>query len=388
MYSTTLALLATLTATASSVSLPPPSGPYGVGYTQHVFFHVTPNDPTPGSGNELLASIYYPTLSAPSLNTSVPYFDPISAPIWGEVFNLYASDLLSLTTSLQWQATPLTPSEAASNNVSALPTLIFGPGGGMNAFMYSSLLSDLASKGYTVIAYDHPGEAPYLTLPYNVSGGGVVGWDIYMPYNDSLIQAIYEFRRNDMLFLLSHDGFPSLVEQYGTYFNTSSYGAFGHSTGAAAAAGSMDRLESIIAGVHIDGGLFGDSVDAKLNGRPYLMMMNDVHFESDTTWPGFVERYKEETEVTGKGWLDWTTVNGAKHLAFSDIPLWVELLPKANGTDLVDLGIVKGTRMDKLVKKYVGAFWGWVSGGAYDEVLDGVVKEWPEVVYNETIRGV
>lgn len=366
---------------AAAVYLPSPSGPYGVGYTQHVFNHTTPNDPTPGSGHELLTSIYYPTLSKPSSNSSVPYFDPDSANIWGEVFNIRPSDLLSLETALQWQAPILTDKEA--EKVREWPTLVFTPGGGMNAFMSYSLLADLASQGYTVLTIDHPGEAPFLQLPYN--GSVVVGWDIYMPYPEELQLAIYNYRLSDLLFLLT-EGFAPLVEQYGAYFNTHSYGAFGHSVGGAQAIGAMDRLPSIVAGINIDGGLFGDSVNASIDGRPLLMMMNPTHFAQDTTWTGFVDRYAEETAETGKGWLDWTTVAGAAHLAFSDISLWVELLPKGNGTDLINLGNVTGSRMDDLLKTYVGSFWEWVRGGAYDEVLEKEVEEWPEVLFNETVR--
>ena len=375
-------LTALSTALATSVHLPPPSGPYGLGFTQHIFNHTTLNDPTPGPGTNLLISIYYPTISAPTLNNSVPYFDPTSAAIWGEVFNIAPKDLLSIETVLQWQAPILTPEE--SQSVKDLPTLVFGPGGGVNAFMYTSLLSDLASKGYVILAMDHPGEAPYLPFPYNNSG--VTGWDIYMPYSDSLIQQIYEFRLSDILFLIS-EGFPTLVQQFGAYFNTQKYGAFGHSMGAAQATGAMDRFSSIIAGINIDGGLYGDSVNATLNGRPYLMTMNPTHFASDTTWPGFIERYAEEVHGTGKGWLDWTTVVGSAHLALSDIPLWVELLPKGNGTAPVpSLGNVTGGRTNEYMRMYFGAFWDWVSGGPYDGVLEGEVKEWPEVVFNATVR--
>lgn len=367
----------------TAIHLPNPSGPYGVGFTQHIFNHSTPNDPTPGPGTTLLTSIYYPTLSAPSPNTRVPYFDPTSAAIWGEVFNLAPSDLLSLETSLQWQA-PLLPASEAQK-VQDWPTLVFGPGGGMNAFMSSSLLSDLASQGYTVLALDHPGEAPYLSMPYNASG--VVGWDIYMPYTDALILDIYAFRLADMLFLLSDDGFPALVREYGAYFNTRAYGAFGHSMGATQATGAMDRLQSIVAGFNIDGGLYGDSVNASLNGRPYYMTMNPTHWAQDTTWGPFTERYAEETEASGKGWLEWTTVAGAAHLAFSDIALWVELLPKGNGSvETPALGDVPGSRIDKYLKTFLGAFWEWVRGGVYyGEVLDGA-KGWPEVLFNKTVR--
>ncbi|KAF2440937.1 hypothetical protein P171DRAFT_488519 [Karstenula rhodostoma CBS 690.94] len=56
----------------------------------------------------------------------------------------------------------------------------------------------------------------------------------------------------------------ALVETYGAYFNTEVYGAFGHSTGVAAAIGAMDRLDSIVTGFNIDSGLFGNSAAAAL----------------------------------------------------------------------------------------------------------------------------
>lgn len=363
---------------ALAVHLPKPKGPYNVGFTQHIFNHTTQPDPTPGPANILLTSIYYPTLSTCSPNNSVPYFDPTSAEIWGEVFRIAPSDLLSLETELLWQA-DLLPEEHAKK-VKDWPTLVFGPGGGVNAFLYTSLLSELASQGFTILAIDHPGEAPYLPLPYNNSG--VTGWDIYMPYSDELIQQIYEFRLADMLALLANDGFPALVQETNAYFNTEKYGVFGHSQGAAQGTGAMGRLDSIVAGFNIDGGLFGDSVNASLHGRPYFMVMNPTHEAQDQTWNDFVPRYAAEG-----GWLDWTTVVGSAHLAFSDISLWVELLPKLpNSTDQIKLGNVTGSRADEFLKTYVGAFWKWVAGEGYDEVLEGPSEAWPEVVFNQTIR--
>ncbi|KAL5398353.1 hypothetical protein PMIN06_001861 [Paraphaeosphaeria minitans] len=382
---TALASLLPLCLLVDGIQLPAPSGPYNVGFTQHIFNHSTPDDPTPGPGTFYLTSIYYPTRASPAPNSSVPYFDPTSAAIWGEVFNILPADLQSLETTLQWQA-PLLSERADVDKLKTWPTLVFGPGGGMNAGYFTSLLSELASQGYTVLALDHPGEAPYLALPYG--NPGVVGWDIYMPYSDALVVEIYEFRRADLLHLLGPDGFPALVETYGAYFNAAAYGAFGHSIGGAAATGAMDRDSSIGAGFNIDGGLFGDSVNASMRGRPYFMTMNPNHFAQDAdSWPLFAESYYNESK-TAPGWLDWTTVEGSAHLAFSDVSLWVELLPQIpNTTAQVDLGNVTGSRMDALLKTYAGAFWEFVRGGEYDTaLLEGEVKEWPEVVFNAKVR--
>lgn len=74
-------LLTSLLATAATIHLPPLSGPFNVGFTQHIFNHSTPHDPTPGPATFYLTSIYYPTRSAPSNSTTVSYIDPTSASI-------------------------------------------------------------------------------------------------------------------------------------------------------------------------------------------------------------------------------------------------------------------------------------------------------------------
>ncbi|GME64536.1 putative paf acetylhydrolase family protein [Neofusicoccum parvum] len=58
----TLALLPRL---LNAIPLWEPTGPYHVGYTQHILNHTTPIDPTPSPGI-LLLTIYYPTLQAPN----------------------------------------------------------------------------------------------------------------------------------------------------------------------------------------------------------------------------------------------------------------------------------------------------------------------------------
>jgi hypothetical protein len=125
-----------------------------------------------------------------------------------------------------------------------------------------------------------------------------------------------------------------------------------------------------------------------MHGRPYFMTMNPNHFALDAdTWPAFATRYYNES-LTAPGWLDWTTVQGSAHLAFSDIALWVELLPTIpNTTAQVDLGNVTASRMDALLKTYVSGFWEFVRGGEYNAtLLDGPVEEWPEVVFNAKVR--
>src|ERR1700753_3178291 len=92
---------------ASAHSLPPPTGQYHVGITQHVLDHITPNDPfAPNhTGTSILLTIYYPTLQIP--NTTRPYLDKGLAVYFETYFNWTSGSLSNITTNLQWQAPTL-----------------------------------------------------------------------------------------------------------------------------------------------------------------------------------------------------------------------------------------------------------------------------------------
>lgn len=90
-----LTIIATLLVqTAFAVPFPPPTGPYHVGYTQHVFNHTTPNDPVapPNASSVLLGTLYYPTAEIPIPgNNTAPYLDPTTAALWGNILQ-YPND--------------------------------------------------------------------------------------------------------------------------------------------------------------------------------------------------------------------------------------------------------------------------------------------------------
>jgi predicted dienelactone hydrolase len=224
-----LAIVASLLFQAvSAVPFIPPTGPYHVGYMQHVFNHTTPNDPAASrnASSILLATIYYPTLTVPVPgNNTAPYLDSTTTQIWGSILQYPNGSLDNLTTWNVYQAPVL---EEATYK----PTIIFSPGGGENAVMYNTLNSELASQGYTVLALDHPGEAPYLQLPETE---GVYGIDISATWNYTFQTAIYNMRVSDTLAVV-RDLFAPFVESINAPFNTTSYITIGHSLGGAAAA--------------------------------------------------------------------------------------------------------------------------------------------------------
>jgi pimeloyl-ACP methyl ester carboxylesterase len=354
-----------LVQTAFAVSLPPPSGPYHVGYTQQIFNHTTPNDPVaPANASSiLLATIYYPTLTVPVPgNNTAPYLDPTTANLWGDALQYPNGSLQDLTT---WNVHRAPPLDKEIYGVSQLPTVIFSPGGGENAIMYNALNSQLASEGYTVVALDHPGEAPYVQLPDGAEG--IYGIDITAVWEPALAVAVYHMRVSDMLAIVQ-GLFAAYVDATGAPFNTTHYLAIGHSLGGAASAGALAVEESIQGGVNLDG-LFVDTPDVK---KPFLMFAGAEHTPAiDPSWSPF--------SANQSGWWQWVNVTGSSHQDFSDLADWVDLQGLRNKTLTPSLDIIWGPRMDNIVSTFVSTFFGFVLGKA--QWLSVPNDKFPEVVY-------
>jgi dienelactone hydrolase len=347
---------------AFAVLLPPPSGPYHVGYTQHVFNHTTTNDPVApaNASSVLLATIYYPTLTIPVPgNNTAPYLDPTTANLWGDALQYPNGSLQDLTTWNVYRAQPLV------KGVSQLPTVIFSPGGGENAIMYNALNSQLASEGYTVVALDHPGEAPYVQLPDGAEG--IYGIDINAVWDVALAVAVYHMRVSDMLAMVQ-GLFAAYVEDTDAPFNTTHYFATGHSLGGAASAGAQAVEDSILGGVNLDG-LFVDVPDVK---KPFLMFAGAEHTPTiDPSWSPF--------SANQSGWWQWVNVTGSHHQDFSDLADWVDLQGLRNKTITPSLGTIWGPRMDSIVSTFVSAFFDFVLGKA--KWLSVPHERFPEVVH-------
>ena len=361
-----LALFATfLVQGAFAVPFAPPTGPYHVGITQHVFNHTTPNDPVapPDASSILLATIYYPTLSIPipGINTA-QYLGVTTAKLWGDALKFPNGSLQSLST---WNVYDAPTLDIAQFGVSQKPTVIFSPGGGENAIMYNALNSELASQGYTVLALDHPGEIPYLQLPGGAKG--IYGIDITATWPRELQTAVYHMRVADALAVIK-GLYSEFVVSTGAPFNTSHYLTIGHSVGGAAAAGALAVDDSILGGVNLDGGFF-DLPDVK---KPFLMIAGAEHtLALDPTWSMFA--------ANQSGWWKWVNVTGSSHQNFADLDDWVDLQGLRNKTITPSLDKIWAPRMNYIVGTFVSRFFDYVLGER--EGLDVPTSLFPEVMH-------
>ena len=143
-----------------SAIIPPPTGKYTVSRTKIEIPYVNTGDPIAPNNvtTAFLATVYYPTPKS-FVGAPVPYLDPALAVLFEDAYNVTAGSFQNLTTdAIVWDAPLLKDT--------GYPTLLFGPAGiGPPVEMFSILLSDLASYGYTVIGADHPWEQPFIRWP-------------------------------------------------------------------------------------------------------------------------------------------------------------------------------------------------------------------------------
>jgi dienelactone hydrolase len=155
------------------------------------------------------------------------------------------------------------------------PVLVFSHAFTADRFVYASLVNDLASRGYVVVAPDHPPDAFAVQYP----GGEVVAGEYGAPLTPADITVeeiaeLNELRADDVRFVLSRiirlgragDGF------LGGHVDRRRIGALGHSLGGStsARAGQVDRRFDAV--VDLDGSLFGDWTSETGDRTPFLLL--------------------------------------------------------------------------------------------------------------------
>ena len=350
----------TLASLAYGASLPPPSGMFSVGASQHVIQHTTPHDPTPGPGNQLLVHLYYPTMDSANTST-VPYFDPQNADIWKDLVQLPKDSLMNLTTALKGNASFL-------GAPTGRPTILFSPGAGINAWMYYGIVADLASNGHTVVAVDHPGEAPALRWP---NGTETIGWNIDLNYTMAQILEINTYRVTDLDAVLSW--FRTHVRTTHAPFDVSRIIAMGHSIGGSAAITITPGHEEIKGAVNLDGAFPDNKTTVISVGRPVFLMSSVNHTtQYDPTWAQFQDHQT--------GWWESVSIYGSVHIDYSDITTWGVALGFPPIVEEPLGGPTGGVRTTQIIRQYLADFSSWIQGNGQG-VMTTPSLEWKEVIY-------
>ncbi|OAG02091.1 uncharacterized protein CC84DRAFT_982553 [Paraphaeosphaeria sporulosa] len=364
-------LFCALGTTVSSLSLPPTTGPFGVGSKAWVLDKVTKNDPvaSDGVGKSLLLNVYYPTQDTASPRRYI--WDGL-ATYFEDYYNV-SSGAFGNTTARILDGAPVHP----DCDDYALPTLLWGPPfTGPPSQMFSSLFSDLVSQGYMIVTVDHPGEQPYLQYP-NGTGVKGLGKD-FIPDGD-FINRVHEYRLEDNAAVL--DALPMLQKELGVPLNLTHVALFGHSLGGSAALNQLlydknRKNPQILGSIDIDGQVFppaftnDSSADAH---TPTLLLMSEEHLAvGDFSLAQFVTWQTD--------WSKYLIIHGkTNHSDFTDLGV----LLQGNGITGGD-GAIKAERMVEITRRFVRTFFDMIGKVGGEGILSGsdrVKKEWPEVEF-------
>jgi pimeloyl-ACP methyl ester carboxylesterase len=296
--------------------LPQPTGPYAVGTEIYRWVDAGRLETATTAGDDnrnVVVQAWYPAQGDAS-GPGLPYVDGLSR----------LPDMVSFIPSLFMRNygdvdTHAVASAAISADSAQWPVILFSPGYGAPRSGYTSLLTNLASYGYIVLAIDHPYEVAVteladgtIAVPAVTSLGNDAAADLYMAEQQTV-------RADDLSFVLN------AIRQAGTlgpvldgHLDLAHIAAIGHSFGGAAAALLAVRDASISAAINIDGTLYGDLPSARLQ-QPFMLIQSDQAETGHSL--AFIEA-NGALLANGHGTTVKHEISQANHYSFTDMPLY------------------------------------------------------------------
>jgi dienelactone hydrolase len=341
---------------APSVALPPPSGRFAVGTVSLRWVDASRPDPfLPRRRRELLVRLWYPargTAASPPAR-----YLPAGA---ARAFERLAGIATPVFDRIRAHAASGAPAVSGRH-----PLVLFSPGFGMLTGFYTSLLEELASQGFIVVAIDHPYDAEVVEFP----GGRLVT----RRFGDGPApERALSIRIADVRFVL--DQLPRLNARgrLAGRLDLSRIGIFGHSLGGAAAAEVMLRDRRVDAGANLDGSFHQGAERRGVRG-PYLLI----------TAPRGVGPSEQAYRAHLHHSQLRLTLRGAEHYAFSDFALTLPTLERlAPGLRKeLAVGSIDGRRALAIERRYLGAFFRAHLNETREPLLTRTSAAYPEVSF-------
>ena len=336
--------------TAYVPALPKPSGPHRVG--SEIFRWTDSQRPetltaNPSDRRQVVAQAWYPTDT--SSGPAVPYFEA-ERHLPGSINGL-PSFMFASFGRVATHATVDTPISRAQRT---WPVLLLEPGLAVPREQYAALSTELASRGYVVIALS----APYESAVTVLAGGHVVGQtthpDVMGPPPHPAIERLINIRAADASFVLDQlSRLPQLNPRspLAGHLDLQHVGIIGHSIGGATAVEVIAADPRFKVAVNLDGKLFGAQSAAHLD-RPLLWIQSDGPQTAEYTHG----RDRLFDRLRDGGAL--LTIRGSTHTGFTDSPSYLTALGRSMIGPATGIGSISLANMTSMTADTISAFVG------------------------------
>jgi dienelactone hydrolase len=337
-------------------TLPAPTGKFAVGTLSQRLVDTSRADPfAAGKRRELMVQLWYPATRATGRPTA-RYLPARSARVIERSVGIS-------TPVLDGAVHARAGAPAASGRH---PVVLFSPGFGVSRAFYTVLVEDLASRGFVVVAIDHPYDAQVVEFP----DGRLV------PARLKPGPKAFSLRIADTRFVL--DRLPRL-NTHGSLagkLDLKRIGMFGHSVGGAVAA-ELVADRRVKAGVNLDGSFFGSAATNGIHDPFMVMTSGTVRDPSHRAFRARLRRSQLEL-----------TLRRSDHFTFTDFvvlggPL-EELVPGLRKKLLV--GSIEPERAVTIQRNYLAAFFSAHLVGTPESLLVRSSTAYPEVAVRRGTR--
>jgi predicted dienelactone hydrolase len=231
-------------------TLPTPSGRYGIG---RVSYELTDSSrlelasPNPDVHRKMMAYVWYPAdRKATKGKATAPYlpgFDEIKSKVSeGDIADMFRPAIYSGPASLP--RTDVVGNAPIARGKEIFPLLLFSHGWGNPTFLYTAELEDIVSRGYVVVAIDHPYDTTYTQFPdgqviffaqarFDAAVAKPKGFNSYVKER---VEVMAQDNRYALTQILQYAETQSANVPFYGRIDEKKIGAFGHSIGGLAAA--------------------------------------------------------------------------------------------------------------------------------------------------------
>jgi predicted dienelactone hydrolase len=358
--------------------LPGTTGPYAVGTTAYQWDDASRPEiytARPDDVRQIMVQFWYPAQASPDASTA-PFFERIetAGPILSRRFGLpgFTFDHTVLIRTASMPDAPLLADPPK------FPVLVFSPGYNSMRTQSTTLMEEMASHGYVVVALDHtysgvltnfPAGRVELLDPNILPDRELIGEERYR--EKSL--AVGDMWEKDVSFVLTRLTSGEVDSRFAGRLDLDRIGLFGHSTGGGTISRLCTRDTRCKAGVGMDAwlGVAHDEMIDAGSDQPMLFLMSE-------RWPTPENNARMQRYRAGSAQVTWLTIARTDHYDFTDLPF---LTPLATAIGLA--GETNSYRVQEIVRAYTRAFFDLHLGqhlkGTSSPLFQQPAPEFPEV---------